>query len=109
MSHELRIPHGIVESTKDALVKDLKGVIDDADALLKDATNATTEELAAVYAKLEHKLGQAKSSMDSARHVVSEKARDAAEATQDYVMENPWKAVGIAAVALALGFLLSRR
>ena len=39
-----------------------------------------------------------------------EKAKVAAKATDDFVRENPWQAVGIgAAVGVLLGMLISRR
>ncbi|NDB70762.1 MAG: DUF883 domain-containing protein [Methylocystaceae bacterium] len=38
------------------------------------------------------------------------KAKDAGKAADNYVHDNPWKAVGIAAgVGLVLGLLISRR
>jgi ElaB/YqjD/DUF883 family membrane-anchored ribosome-binding protein len=38
------------------------------------------------------------------------RAREVADATDEYVRENPWQSVGIAAgVGLLLGLLLSRR
>ncbi|MFN5010858.1 MAG: YqjD family protein [Gammaproteobacteria bacterium] len=39
-----------------------------------------------------------------------DRARDAAQGTEDYVRRNPWQAVGIAAgVGLLLGVLINRR
>ena len=39
-----------------------------------------------------------------------DRAKDAAKATDDYVHENPWQAIGIAAaVGLVAGLLMSRR
>jgi ElaB/YqjD/DUF883 family membrane-anchored ribosome-binding protein len=42
--------------------------------------------------------------------MVTERARQAARYTDDYVHENPWNAIGIAAgIGLLLGILMSRR
>ena len=109
MNNELNAPKGTIECAKDALARDLKSVAVDADALLKELANATTEEFAAVYAKAEGKLGRARSSLHDARIAVTGKAGDAADAAGDYLRENPWKSLGIAATGLFLGFLLSRR
>jgi len=99
-----------VEARKEKLVKDLKGVIADADDLLNDLAHSTTEEFAAARTKIEGKLSGARSRLADARSAVTDKARVAADATQEYVTENPWKVVGVAAAAgLLIGVLLSRR
>ena len=109
MTDELNVPQGTIECAKDALVKDLKSVLGDTAALLREVANATTEEFAAIYARAEGKLCRARSSLHDARIAVTGKAGDAANAAGDYVRENPWKSLGIAATGLFLGFLLSRR
>jgi ElaB/YqjD/DUF883 family membrane-anchored ribosome-binding protein len=102
--------HGAVGDKREKLVKDLKSVVADADELLKEVTNATTEELAAARTMIEARLGEARSSVNDARIAVTRKACDAADATQEYLVENRWKVLGIAAVAgLITALLLSRR
>ncbi|MGE8611431.1 MAG: DUF883 family protein, partial [Achromobacter veterisilvae] len=45
-----------------------------------------------------------------AQDAVLERGRKAARATDDYVHDNPWQAIGIAGVTgLLLGLLISRR
>ena len=110
MNTELNASHGTVEGKQEKLVKELKGVVPDADDLLKKVANSTAEEFAAALTKIEGKLGEARSRLDDARLAVMEKAKGAADATHVYVRENPWKALGVAAAAgLIIGFLLSRR
>lgn len=110
MNTELNASHGTVEGKKEALVKDLKSVAGDANDLLKEVASSTAEGFAAARTKIEGKLGEARSRLDNARIAVTEKARGAADATQEYVKENPWKVLGVAAAAgLIIGFLLSRR
>ena len=47
---------------------------------------------------------------NDAKDVVVDRTKTAAKATDDYVVNNPWKAVGIASgIALVLGFMLRRR
>lgn len=101
--------YGGVEQMKDKLVKDLKSVGADADGLLKEVANSTAEEFAAVRTKIEDKLGEAKSRLDSSRQAVSEKARRSADATHEYITENPWKVLGLAAaVGIIVGLLVRR-
>jgi ElaB/YqjD/DUF883 family membrane-anchored ribosome-binding protein len=77
---------------KDALVSDIKGIVGKADHLLKDAGHTVSEEFSAT------------------RHAIADKACSAASSTQEYVRENPWRIVGIAAAAgIFLGALISRR
>lgn len=102
--------HGAVEQMKDKLVSDLKSVSADADGLLKEVAGATADELAAVRTKIEGMLGNAKSRLDSSRHAVAERARRSADATHEYVVEHPWKVLGLTAAAgIIIGILMSRR
>lgn len=110
MTTELIASRGTVQGTKENLVKDLKSVVADADDLLKEVANSTAEEFAAARMKFEAKLGAAKSRLNDARIAVARKAGSAADATNEYVRENPWKVVvGAAAVGLITAFLLRRR
>ena len=53
---------------------------------------------------------RAKVKLAEAEAVMIEKSKQAARATDEYVHENPWKAVGIAAgVGLVVGLLIGRR
>jgi len=48
--------------------------------------------------------------MADAQAALMERTRAAARATDDYVHENPWRAVGVAAgVGLVIGLLIGRR
>ena len=48
--------------------------------------------------------------LGEAERAALEQAKKAAKVTDEYVQDNPWRAVGIAAVAgLVLGVLISRR
>jgi ElaB/YqjD/DUF883 family membrane-anchored ribosome-binding protein len=109
MNTELTASHSNVEGKKDRLVKDLKGVVVDADDLLKEVANYTAEEFSAARTKIEGKLGEVRCRIADARIAVTEKARGAANTTQEYARENPWKVLGVVAAAgLAISFLLSR-
>ncbi|HWR20558.1 MAG TPA: DUF883 family protein [Verrucomicrobiae bacterium] len=110
MNTEIIAGHGTVEARKEVLVKDLKSVVGDADALLKEVASSTAEGFSAARTNVERRLGEAKSRLVYARLAVTEKARHAAGATNEYVKENPWRVLGVAAASgLIIGFLLSRR
>lgn len=101
--------HGVVERKKERLVRDLRGVVADADDLLQAVGSSTAEEFAATRAKMEDRLREARSRLDHARIAVSRKVGAAASATQEYAREHPWKAFGIPAVAGLIAFLLVSR
>jgi len=110
MTTQLINRHGALESSKQALVNDLKTVVGDADNLLKEVANSTVQEYALARSRIEARLGEARASLSDARDVLGERARFAADATHQYVSENPWKTIGImAGVGAIIGFLATRR
>ena len=109
MTTEMTATHGTVAGKKDILVNDLKGVVSDADELLKEVARSTAEGFAVARTKVEGKLGEAKSGIHDARIAVTNRAVGAADATQEYVREHPWKVLGIAAaVGLITGLLIRK-
>lgn len=102
--------YATTQGSREKLVRDLQRIVGDADDMLKGMANTTEEDFAAVRDRIEEKLGDAKARLDEAQIVVTEKACNAAQATRQYIRENPWKLVGIAAVtALVTSVLISRR
>ena len=74
-------------------------MIQDAEAWLRNGSQLTGEELQAAKAKFERTLISAKDDLIRLEEAVVEKTKEAAKATDEYVQENPWKAVGIGAAA----------
>ena len=99
-----------VEVTTDQLVADLKTVMQDAEALLKATSTLTGEKIQEVRARAEESLRQAKTRLTEVEEEAMRRAREIAEAADEYVHENPWQSVGIAAgIGLVIGLLLGRR
>ena len=99
-----------VSDARDQLVGDMKAVIADAEELLKATTGATGERIAAVRARAEETLRNARQRIANLDDVVVNQAKDAAKQADTYVRENPWGAVGIAAVAgLLVGVMIARK
>lgn len=110
MNTEVKSIPASIEGPKDSLINDLKGVVGNADHLLKEISHSSQEGFAAACSSVENKLDLAKARLSKARNAVGESAECAADATSDYVRENPWKVAGaVAAVGLLLGYLFSRR
>jgi len=99
-----------VDASKDQLVRDFKILVADAEALLKATAGQSGEAVAAMRAKVGESLAVAKVKLSEAEQLALEKAKAAAAATDEYVHEHPWHAVGIAAgVGLVIGLLIGRR
>ncbi len=97
------------EVSKEKLMQDLRVVVSDAEELLRATAGQAGEKVAAARERIEGNLVVAKERLAVAEQAVVEKAKQAAKVTDDYVHENPWRAVGIAAgVGLVVGMLISR-
>lgn len=97
-------------TTKDKLVSDLKVVIADAEELLRATASQAGEKVTAARARIEESMEDAKRRLAELGGAAGDQARIAARATDDFVHENPWKAVGIgAALGVILGMLIARR
>jgi ElaB/YqjD/DUF883 family membrane-anchored ribosome-binding protein len=97
-------------STRDKLLDDLRSVVSDAEQWLRQGGQMTAEELATARDKLERTVRIARDDLMKLGEPVIEKTKAAAHATDEYVHENPWKAVGIGVAAgVVLGMLIARR
>jgi ElaB/YqjD/DUF883 family membrane-anchored ribosome-binding protein len=100
--------HG--EVSRDKLVSDLRVVMADAEELLRITASQAGEKASAARERIQASLSAAKLKLSDAERVMVDKTKVVAEATDQYVRENPWAAVGVAAaVGLVLGVLISRR
>jgi len=103
-------PERNMEKLSDQVIADFKVVVADTEALLKATASQGGEKLAEVRAKAEESLQVVKARMVEAQAELLAKTKEAAKATDVYVHENPWKAVGAAAgVGLVIGLLIGRR
>jgi ElaB/YqjD/DUF883 family membrane-anchored ribosome-binding protein len=95
---------------RDKLVADMKAVIADADDLLKATAGQAGEKVQVARARAEESIRRARAKLEDAEEVAIAKAKAAAQATDEYVHANPWKAVGLAgAIGVIVGMLISRR
>ena len=100
MSNQLNagagMPQGNNLGNKHAHAGELGALVNDATNVLK---NLGTQQL-----------DSAKTTLANAQHMVTDSARQYAGATDDYVRNNPWQALGLAAAGgLLVGILLARR
>jgi ElaB/YqjD/DUF883 family membrane-anchored ribosome-binding protein len=96
--------------TRDKLLADLKLVVTDAEELLKITAGQAGDKVAAVRDRVQREIDQAKVKIVALEDKAVAQTKAAAHATDAYVHENPWKAVGIAAGAgFLFGLLMARR
>ena len=94
----------------DQLVGSLKQVATEAESLLRDIASQSAGRFASARSQIEDRFSSAKNKFDQTRNVVTDRSRQAGQATQQYVVENPWKSLGIVAAAgLIIGLLVRRR
>lgn len=98
-----------ISVSKERLMQDLRLVVADAEELLLATAGQAGEKAAAARERIQAHLLAAKDRLADAEAVVLEKTKAAARVTDEYVHENPWRSVGIAAgVGLVIGMLISR-
>jgi ElaB/YqjD/DUF883 family membrane-anchored ribosome-binding protein len=98
------------ERSRDALVKDFTEVLTEADTLLKQATKESGEKASDLRAQVETKLRAAKVKLQEMQDDAMDRAKATARATDEYVRDNPWQALGVAAaLGVLVGLLIGRR
>ena len=94
------------ESYKDRKVSELKSLISDAQDLLGQASEASSEGFATMRAQFDRQLGKTRDQLDKATKVVSRNAQRSTAAARGYVKENPLQSVGMATAAGVIAGLL---
>jgi len=95
---------------QEKLVTDIRAVIADAEEILHATADQTGEKIVNLRARIHDRLLDARERLTAAEIILVDKTRAAARATDDYVHENPWQAVGIGAgVGFLIGFILGRK
>ena len=92
-----------LDQSKDELVREFRKLIGDGEALLKASASLSGESLMQAREQFRVRLAEAKSSIDTLSTAAQESGRRAVVAANDYVRENPWPTVGMAA---GLGFVI---
>lgn len=95
---------------KNKLIADFKVVVADAEELLRATASQAGDKAADLRARIQARLADAKVQLADAEAALINRAKQAGRVADDYVHENPWRSVGIAAgVGLVIGLLIGRR
>lgn len=99
-----------LNDSRQRLANDVRAVMNDAEALLRVAKDEAGLGVAEARGRLEQSLAAARDAVVAMERAAVDRANAAKRATDDYVHENPWTAIGVgAAVGAILGALLARR
>ena len=94
----------------DKLMEDLQLVVTDAEELLRATAGQAGEKVAAARARATESIDAAKARIAQAGYAAAAQTREAARAADDYVHDNPWSAVGVAAaVGVVIGILIAKK
>jgi len=95
---------------KEKLIDDLRVVIADAEELLRMTADQAGESAADLRNRVQARMNQAKVDLVHLQEAAVAQVKAAGHATDEFVHENPWKSIGIAAGAgLLIGLLIGRR
>jgi ElaB/YqjD/DUF883 family membrane-anchored ribosome-binding protein len=100
----------LTQASAEQLMDDLQTVLEDAEALLSATTGQAGERIQQVRARAEETVRAVKDRLSAAQDEVTRRAREALDDADEYVRENPWQSIGIAAgIAFLVGLLAGRR
>ncbi len=100
----------LTAARQERLMADLRRLIHDAETLAAGGADDLGDDLAAARERLSTRVDQARASLQELQETVVGKGKAAGRVADDYVHDNPWKAIGAAAGAgLLLGLLIGRR
>jgi ElaB/YqjD/DUF883 family membrane-anchored ribosome-binding protein len=92
------------------LTSDLRALASDAEALLRHAAQDTGKGYSDARARLEQSVARTKERLAATEASMRDRARAAGGSVDEYVHENPWRAIGIgASVGLIIGVMIARR
>jgi len=100
----------LTSAQTDKLLADLRLVVADAEELLRTSAGEAGEGVSELRAKVQASLDRARQGLMQAQEATLARARAAGRAADDYVHENPWRSIGVAAgFGLVIGLLIGRR
>ena len=100
----------MTQVNKEKLVADFKVVVADAEELLRATAGQAGDKVSELRGRIQDHLTTAKANLAEAQAAVADRARAVGRATDDYVHDNPWRSVGVAAgIGLVVGLLIGRR
>lgn len=99
-----------VEELEDDVISTIRTRLDEAEKLLVEAASASGDKATELRETALRSLRNTRETLHDTQEAVVERGRQAAKATDHYVHDNPWQAIGVAGVVgLLFGLLVGRR
>ncbi len=100
----------VTAAQTDKLMADLRLVVSDAEELLRSTAGQAGEGAAELRDRVQASLARARAGLADAQDAAITRTKAAGRAADDYVHDNPWRSIGIAAgFGLLVGLLIGRR
>jgi ElaB/YqjD/DUF883 family membrane-anchored ribosome-binding protein len=102
------------EAPSEKLLSEFESVVTEAQSLIQSISEATSDKAGSVRTSVEAGLAATRDRLGRIRSQVVDQATGAARATDEYVQDNPWQVIGVAAAVgvlagLAAGIFIARR
>lgn len=98
------------QNTEEQFIDSVKESLDDAETLLREAAASTGDKATELRDRAMKSLRRTREALYDTQDKIAFKSRLAARATDDYVHDNPWQAIGVAGLTgLLVGMLICRR
>jgi len=95
---------------KEKLIADMKIVVADTEELLRATASQAGDKMTELRGKIQNNLANARASLADAQTAVVDRAKQVGRATDEYVHDNPWRSIGVAAgIGFIVGLLIGRR
>lgn len=92
------------------LITDVKVLVKDTEELVKATAAQAGEKIVDIRNRAQEAVANLKPQLASLESTVISKAKTTATATDAYIHENPWTAIGVSAgIGLVIGLLIGRR
>ena len=93
-----------------ALTNEFRNFVADIEDLIKSTASLSGEELSQAKERIRERIASAKDRLGDTGETVVARARRTIAATNDYVNDEPWKAIGLGTVlGFLIGVLVARR
>ena len=99
-----------ISDVKAAASSEIKSLIADVEDLMARIADLKDADVVRVRSKVQRAVDATKQSLSDGADAIRQHAQTAASTADDYVRDNPWQAIGIAAlVGAVVGILATRR